>query len=58
MALLDKAKLKDGLATLNAELDKNGKTLQQVADENKTAALENMKALNDDPKYAKLWNEK
>jgi hypothetical protein len=58
MALLDKEKLKAGLAVLNADLEKQGKTLQQVADEQKTAALANMKTLNDDPAYAKLWNEK
>jgi len=59
MAMLDKVKFKTAIDTMNADLAKSGKTLQEVADEQKTEALAKMKKLNDDPAYAKMFkNEK
>jgi tellurite resistance protein len=51
---LNKDKMQKALDELNA----SGKSLQQLADEQKTEALENMKGLKDDPDYAKLFDEK
>lgn len=58
MAMLDNKKLQAGLDVLNADLAKRNKTMQEVADEDKTAALEKMKATTNDPAYAKLFDEK
>jgi len=58
MAMLNKDRLQTGLDVLNADLAKRNKTMQEVADEDKTAALEKMKATTNDPAYAKLFDEK
>jgi hypothetical protein len=52
MTMLDKEKVAKVLEGTNAQLKAEGKTLQQVADEQKTKALEGMKALHSDPKFA------
>lgn len=58
MTMLDNKKLQAGLDVLTADLAKRNKTMQEVADEDKTAALEKMKATTNDPAYAKLFDEK
>ncbi len=58
MGQIDKAKFQAALDKVNAELEADGKTLQDRADETKTAALEKMKKTHTDPAYAKMFNEK
>lgn len=58
MGQIDKAKFQAGIDAMNADLAKRGKTMQEAADEDKTAALDKMKTLKDDPAYAKIFNDK
>ncbi len=58
MAQIDKAKFQAGIDAMNADLAKRGKTMQEAADEDKTAALEKMKKVHSDPAYAKMFDEK
>jgi hypothetical protein len=55
---IDKQKMQAALDKLNAELKASGKTLEEAEYDDKTEALNKMKTLSDDPKYAKLWNKK
>lgn len=58
MGQIDKAKFQAGIDAMNSDLVKRGKTMQEAADEDKTAALAKMKTLKDDPNFVKIFNEK
>lgn len=55
---INKQKMQEALDKLNTELKASGKTLQEAEYDYKTEALNRMKTLTDDPKYAKLWGKK
>lgn len=58
MGQIDKVKFQAALDKTTADLKARGKTLQEDADDAKTAALEKMKQTHKDPAYAKMFDEK
>ena len=57
MAMMDKTKLAAGLAKLNDDLAKSGKTLQEAEHDEKSEALGRMKTVTNDPKYREKWQK-